>query len=142
MKKLLAILSLVLIISTTFMGCMGGPSSDLKWGEVVSSYNIDDHEFKGYNKSVDIQDTIKDMEYIGLSAKTKVIFESSSVPLYLDGSDIIAYVDGTETKEYDKNTENNLVDDFQNGDSIIFTIHIREDDYGEYVEEMDKYETH
>ncbi|KXB07372.1 hypothetical protein AKJ51_01380 [candidate division MSBL1 archaeon SCGC-AAA382A20] len=119
----ITIISLVIVVT----GCFG-PTPEANWNEVVTSYDYNKNKFIEFEDDVVIGDTVDNLEYLSAYAVTKVTLRSNSIPLYLQGEDVSDVDD----------SDNDLTDNFNDGDDIVFIIHFKEDSYGEYISEMSR----
>lgn len=127
-KDFLLIGAVLFLLISSMMGCFGGPTPESNWDEVVSSYNYNKNTFEGFEGKVIIGDEVDTIEYIPSHDVSEVTLRSNSVPLYLRGKDVSEVDD----------SDNDLTNNFNYKEEIIFIIHIEEDKFGEYIKEMTK----
>lgn len=119
------ILTIVMIIlSLTLAGCIY-ETPDSSWEELIDSYDEDKKEFVGYDLGeVRVDGTVDTIEnYNGM---TELTLESKP--------DIEVYL--TETVEHEPD-DGYLTRYYDSGDYIDFRVTIKEDDYGEYIDELE-----
>lgn len=121
-------LTIVLFLTTLIMSGCFGPTPEANWDEVVTSYDYNTNTFKDYEGTIVIGDKVKSIEWLSTYGVSKVVLRSNPTPLYLKGSGTSDVDDG----------DNDLTNNFNSGDEIVFEINIKEDNFGEYIVEMSR----